>query len=188
MTEQGRPALLIYTDASHAKGSGSWGAVITGPEIETMEAGGQFKGPCPCSTTAEMQGVANALHIAVAAGHLRRGTSATVLCDNQSVVQLITRKGLNGNRMKRRTPALFAALHHVRDAMRDIQAQITFQWVRGHQSAAEADEHRAFNHRADQVAKRNNAALQARRASRAAKRERQRRNAKAAQNEQGAVL
>jgi ribonuclease HI len=187
MTEQGRPALLIYTDASHGKGSGSWGAVITGPEIKTMEAGGEFKGHCPCSTTAEMQGVANALHIAVAAGHLRRGTAAVVLCDNQSVVQLISGKCLNVSRMKRRAPALFAALRHVREAMQDIQAQITFQWVRGHQSAAEADEHRPFNRRADQLAKLNNSALQDRRAQRFARRAQRRRDAKEAQCG-GAVL
>lgn len=170
MDIQGSPALLIYTDASHAEGSGSWGAVITGQGIETTEHGGAFKGGSPCSSTAEMRGVANALHIAVAAGHLRRGTVAVVFCDNQSVVELITRKGVDMARMKRRTPELARALQHVRAALHDIRAEVTFQWVKGHQSVAKADEHAHFNHRADRLAKQNNPVMVQRRAKQATRR------------------
>lgn len=152
MTTGPQSGLLIYTDASyvHAKLQGSWGAVIVWQG--TRESfGAPFKGPCSSSTLAELQGVANALHIAVAAGKLRRDVEALVLCDCLSVVQLLNGEVAPTAKRLRRAEYQ-AAARKVREIVRDVRAAVRFDWVKGHQTPDSDCPHAQGNREADRAA------------------------------------
>lgn len=168
MTQGAPPALLIYTDASvhGASQSGSWGAVIRGPQGEIHKSGA-FKAQCKCSAQAELQGVANALHM-VLTDRLPDRTQITVMCDNLAVVNVLSGR----NKFKAKSAHLRELAQIVLEKVAGSSANVRFVWVKGHQSLASGCPHAAGNRTADLLARMANPVMATYKAKRAAQRKR----------------
>jgi ribonuclease HI len=140
----GQGEYLCYTDGSckAAPGApGGWGFVIKLPGSAPLEAYGKAHGTL--AKAMEYQAVAEALAV------LPAGAKAVVFCDNQSLVETLSKQLANWARCN------FARVDsHIIDSARSIDASIRskrlvvrFQWLRAHNG-------NPGNERADELAAR----------------------------------
>jgi ribonuclease HI len=165
MTTGPEPALQIYSDASYFRhmnyGHGAWGAVLVwqdGDNTQHEVHGGTFRQSCENSTQAELQGVVNALHIAIASGRVKRGQAVVVCADCKTVVQILCG---HYPRHSRTVDHLAPVWKLIRQIASEARLDVTGRWTPGHQAGgltAENDDAR-FNALADRAARDANPAL-----------------------------
>lgn len=120
---------LCYTDGSckAAEGApGGWGFVIKRPGGTSLEAYGKAHGTL--AKIMEYRAVAEAL------AALPVGAKAVVFCDNQALVENLSKQLLNWARsgFSRVDPQIVDWARQIEACIRDNRLAVRFQWLRAH--------------------------------------------------------
>ncbi|HEY3664386.1 MAG TPA: RNase H family protein [Polyangiaceae bacterium] len=131
-----------YTDGSckAADGApGGWGFVIKQPGLPPLEAYGKASGTL--AKVMEYQAVAEALAALPAA------VSATVFCDNLSLIENMTRNLVNwrSSSFVKVDPLIVDSVRSIHDSIQSKQLTVRWHWLRAHNG-------NAGNERADALA------------------------------------
>jgi ribonuclease HI len=138
----GPPEYHCYTDGSckAADGApGGWGFVIKQPGLPTLEAYGKASGTL--AKVMEYQAVAEAL------AALPAGVSATVFCDNLSLIENMTRKlsDWRSSNFVQVDPLIADSVRSINASIHEKQLTVRWHWLRAHNG-------NAGNERADALA------------------------------------
>lgn len=141
--------LILYTDASnyHQTRAGAWAAILVLPGGVEVEASGELRGDVTSSSAAEAMAVANALHRFIAQGHIARGSTVRVICDNAAVVRYV---GI-GKVKKSKSEGVKDAITYVGKLRDRYGLVMRSEWVRGHQRQDSVDPRAAYNWRCDKL-------------------------------------
>lgn len=138
----GRTEYLCYTDGSckAADGApGGWAFVIKAPALPTLESYGKATGTL--AKVMEYRAVAEAL------AALPEAVSAIVFCDNQSLIENMTRNLSNwrASNFANVDPLIVESARSIDSCITNKQLTVRWQWLRAHNG-------NAGNERADALA------------------------------------
>jgi ribonuclease HI len=157
VTRGARPQLSrvihLFTDAAciHARGIAAWGSMLI-DGCESHIRSGLIGAHVQCSTTAEAEGVKLALSAFVRGGHIPRGSTVIVHCDNDGVCGYVS--GQNTRvRPKANREQFRAAIDEIRNLERLGAIVVTAKWVPSHQQPDTADWRGLINARVDRMAR-----------------------------------
>jgi ribonuclease HI len=140
----GRAEYLCYTDGSCKAGDGApggWGFVVKPPPGAGAAIEGYGKATQTLAKVMEYRAAAEAI------ARLPEGSCATIFCDDQSLVENMTRNLASwcANDFANVDPLIVASVRDIATAIAGKGLRVTWQWVRAHNG-------NAGNERADALA------------------------------------